>query len=88
VNEWTLLLWAMTGSRHQWPTPPARDPMPVVRQAPAATLSPEERAQLRQALQRFQPTGKVIWDPASKLYVPEQKPETTETPKPPARVKQ
>lgn len=82
MNEFAMALWAMTAKHHQWPMPPVREPVPVVRQertaAPPATLPPEEREQLRQALERMAPrlTGRLVWDPEARMCVPELKPET------------
>ena len=79
MNEWALALKMMNESRYQWPMPPVKEPAAVVRQAaPApATLPAAEREELRQALERMAPklTGRLVWDPVARLYVPELKPE-------------
>ncbi len=80
MNEWALALWAMTASRHQWPRPPEKQPAAIVRQVqpPApAQLSEAPREELRRALDRLAPrlTGRLVYDPKLRMYVPELKPE-------------
>jgi hypothetical protein len=80
MKELALALWAMTASHSEWPKP-ASEPVAIVRTAPnqnpALGLSPEERVQLRKALDRIVkcPTGGLNYNPALEFYVPEQKPE-------------
>lgn len=84
MNEWALALWAMTASHHQWPARPVPDPPAIVRAAPVpatkaaappATLPEKEREELRKALDQMAPlvTGRLVWDPVARLYVPELK---------------
>ena len=74
-------LWAMTATHYHWPAPPAEEPTPHAPQArvPAspATLPAAGSQQLRRALERMLPrlTGRLAWDSAAGLYVPEVKPE-------------
>jgi hypothetical protein len=79
MNEWALALWAMTATHHRWPMPRAKEPVAVVRQERATPTTPpsEERELLRQAIERLAPrfTGRLVWDPVARLYVPELKPE-------------
>ena len=74
MKDGALLLWAMTAGHHAWPMPPAREPVPVVRQAsPAPTLPEADRQELRRALKKMAPrlTGKLVHDPVLRMYVPE-----------------
>jgi hypothetical protein len=80
MKELALALWTMTASHSEWPKP-APEPVAIVRTAPnqnpALGLSPEERVQLRKALDRIVKcsTRGLIHNPALEFYVPEQKPE-------------
>jgi len=77
MKEFAMALWAMTASHHQWPTPP-QEPVAVVRTVEAAqpVLSEEDKAILRAAMERAArcTTGKIVYDPASGFFVPEQTP--------------
>jgi hypothetical protein len=70
-------LWAMTATHYHWPTPPAEEPTPHAPQARVPALPAAESQQLRRALERMLPrlTGRLAWDSAAGLYVPELKPE-------------
>ena len=70
-------LWAMTATHYHWPTPPAEEPTPHAPQARVPALPAAESQQLRRALARMLPrfTGRLAWDSAAGLYVPEVKPE-------------
>src|ERR1039458_10712752 len=70
-------LWAMTATHYHWPTPPAEEPTPHAPQARVPALPAAESQQLRRALERMLPrfTGRLAWDSAAGLYVPEGKPE-------------
>jgi hypothetical protein len=70
-------LWAMTATHYHWPTPPAEEPTPHAPQARVPALPAAESQQLRRALERMLPrfTGRLAWDSAAGLYVPEVKPE-------------
>jgi len=79
MNEFYLALKMMNEAQYKWPMPPVKEPAAIVRQAaPApAALPAAEREELRQALERMAPrlTGRLVWDPVARLYVPELKPE-------------
>ncbi|PWU03420.1 MAG: hypothetical protein C5B51_19120 [Terriglobia bacterium] len=54
MNEFVMVLWAMTAGHPQWPMPP-KEPVAIVQpseQAPRG-LTSAEREQLRRALHRF-----------------------------------
>ena len=70
-------LWAMTATHYHWPTPPAEEPTPHAPQARVPALPAAESQQLRRALERMLPrfTGRLAWDSAAGLYVPEVNPE-------------
>ena len=67
----------MTATHYHWPTPPAEEPTPHAPQARVPALPAAESQQLRRALERMLPrfTGRLAWDSAAGLYVPEVKPE-------------
>jgi len=57
MNEFVMALWMMAAPHHQWPAP-APETVTVIRapEAPRVAsreLTPEERAELRQALERY-----------------------------------
>ena len=77
MSDLAMALLAMTAPHHQWPAPPPKEPVTVVRTAedikPPRELSEQERAALKQALDRTArcATGGLIYDPEIGLYVPE-----------------
>ena len=78
MQEWAILLWAMTASHYEWPIPAS--PVAVELRGVESRTGPPElppalRAELKKALERTVrcATGRMTPYPASQLHIPEQK---------------
>jgi hypothetical protein len=77
MKEFAMALWAMTATHHEWPKPNETTAIVEPSRYQTPKLNDEERAQLEAVLKRMAKcaSGKLVFDPISHFYVPEQRAE-------------